>query len=57
MTTDAEQAHCVLGCPDPLVGKVEAMDHARLMHPDHWDGGVELWPDGGVVVYDETGEL
>lgn len=30
------------------------MDHLRLFHPEHYGDGPERWPDGGVVLHDET---
>jgi hypothetical protein len=33
----------------------DILGHLRVIHPDIWDG-IERWPDGGFVVYDETVE-
>jgi hypothetical protein len=29
-------------------------DHLRVMHPDEYGDGPERWPDGSVVLHDET---
>lgn len=31
----------------------DVLDHIRVMHPGALDGGVERWPDGGLVVHDD----
>jgi hypothetical protein len=43
-------------CPpgEPYVPDAELVDHLRLLHPDAWGDGPELWPDGEVVVADLT---
>jgi nitrogen fixation-related uncharacterized protein len=43
-------------CPPgaPHVPDGELVDHLRLLHPDAWGDGPELWPDGEVVVADLT---
>jgi hypothetical protein len=28
--------------------------HLKNEHPAEWGGGPELWPDGEVVIHDET---
>lgn len=30
------------------------LDHLRVMHPEQYGDGPEVWPDGGIVVLDET---
>lgn len=45
-------------CPDrPVVEDSKALDHLRVIHPDLYGDGPLYWPDGGVVVIDQTGEL
>lgn len=29
-------------------------DHLRVMHPDLYGDGPEVWPDGEIVLHDET---
>lgn len=42
-------------CPDrPYVEDGKLADHARLLHPDLYGDGLDVWPDGAVVVVDET---
>lgn len=36
------------------VSLTELMEHLRLFHPDEYGDGPEVWPDGEVVIYDET---
>jgi len=45
---------CHVCRPPAYVDDEEAMDHLRLMHPDEWGDGPQRWPDGQVVVHDET---
>lgn len=45
--------HCAL-CPEVMAGIGEATEHLRLMHPDQYGDGPERWPDGGVVLDDQT---
>lgn len=44
--------HCHL-CHDGIT-LAEALDHVRVMHPDQYGDGPERWPDGHVVVHDDT---
>jgi hypothetical protein len=45
---------CAL-CPVPVkMATEEISEHVRLLHPDHYEGEFELWPDGKFVVTDET---
>ncbi len=30
------------------------VDHIRVMHPDQYGDGPELWPDGGPVIIDKS---
>jgi hypothetical protein len=43
-------------CPtaDQQVPDDEMLDHLRVIHPDVWGDGPELWPDGEIVVHDRT---
>jgi hypothetical protein len=34
----------------------ELLDHLRVMHPDAYADGPQRWPDGGLVIVDETVE-
>lgn len=45
---------CAL-CLEPLAvdGLEGIVDHVRLMHPDQFEDP-QRWPDGGLVVVDET---
>ena len=45
-------ATCLLCAED--YPDVEILDHLRVIHPDVWGDGPERWPDGRIVVYDET---
>lgn len=45
--------HCQL-CPEVLTGITEADDHLRVMHPEEYGDGPQRWPDGGVVLDDQT---
>lgn len=42
-------------CPPgaPQVPDAELVDHVRLLHPDAWGDGPQLWPDGTPVVHVE----
>jgi hypothetical protein len=42
-------------CPE-MPPDTELLDHLRVMHPDAYGDGPLRWPDGGVVVVDETVE-
>lgn len=48
-------ATCFL-CPaeDNQLPDYDMFDHLRVMHPDAWGDGPERWPDGSVVIHDET---
>lgn len=43
-------------CPpgDNRVPDDEMVDHLRVVHPEVYGDGPERWPDGSVVVYDQT---
>jgi hypothetical protein len=45
---------CWVCRPPAQVDDEEAMEHLRLLHPDEWGEGPQRWPDGLVVVHDET---
>jgi hypothetical protein len=32
----------------------ELVEHLRLFHPDDFGGGPATWPDGAVVIHDDT---
>lgn len=32
----------------------ELVEHLRLYHPDDFGDGPATWPDGGVVMHDDT---
>lgn len=42
-------------CDGPLEGGSleEILDHLRVMHPDQYEPP-ERWPDGGLVIHDDT---
>lgn len=40
--------------PDAEGGLESFFDHLRVMHPDADYGEPERWPDGSLVVIDET---
>jgi hypothetical protein len=42
---------CGLGCTEPVDDPEE---HLRLHHPAEYGTGPERWPDGKVVVHDDT---
>jgi len=39
-------------CGDPIVPGTlhDILDHLRVMHPDVYGDGPEMWPDGGPVI-------
>lgn len=39
--------------PDLAADAELIVDHIRVMHPDRYDGGLERWPDGGIVLEDD----
>ena len=44
-----------LVCPQLAeVPEVEMFEHLRLLHPEVWADGLCRWPDGRVIVLDET---
>lgn len=46
---------CELGCGEIEFDDIEAVtDHLRVLHPDAYGDGPERWPDGTLVVYDQT---
>lgn len=40
--------------PDAEGGLESVLDHLRVMHPGEEVGDIERWPDGSVVIYDDT---
>jgi hypothetical protein len=40
--------------PDAEGGIEAGVDYIRVMHPEHYGDGPERWPDGGIVLHDET---
>lgn len=43
------------GSPQDLNEAIEMMvEHIRVLHPEHYGDGPERWPDGGLVVEDES---
>lgn len=57
MTADrlpsAIQATCLLCQPPEVVGPA-ILEHLRLFHPDAYGDGPQRWPDGRLVVVDQT---
>ncbi len=47
-----DSARCEL-CGDAMDAS-KILDHLRLFHPDEYGDGPEQWPDGGLVVHDDT---
>jgi hypothetical protein len=48
-------ATCHVCPPDAeKVADEEMVNHLRLLHPELYGDGPERWPDGSVVVYDQT---
>lgn len=46
---------CLLGCGDQESRDIEqTVEHLRVMHPEQYGDGPERWPDGSLVVYDQT---
>jgi hypothetical protein len=41
-------------CGDQADGIDGILNHVRLIHPDAYGDGPERWPDGGLVIYDDT---
>lgn len=42
-------------CPDDVARSLPQMlDHLRVVHPEEYGDGPERWPDGGVVIEDNT---
>lgn len=42
-------------CPEEGDGGAEgALEHLRLVHPEVYGDGPERWPDGSLVVSDDT---
>jgi hypothetical protein len=39
-------------CGDPIIPGTlnDILDHLRVMHPDVYGDGPEMWPDGGPVI-------
>lgn len=55
MSTGSGSGSCEV-CGDPIVPGTlnDILDHLRVMHPDEYGDGPEMWPDGGPVI--EFGE-
>jgi len=51
-----ETAHCHLCHEDFPEGTTlnELVDHLRVIHPDQFGEGPATWPDGDVVIYDDS---
>jgi hypothetical protein len=51
-----ETAHCHLCHEDfpPGTTLIELTDHLRVIHPDHFGDGPATWPDGEMVIFDDT---
>jgi hypothetical protein len=49
-------AHCHLCHEDFPEGTtlIELTDHLRVIHPDQFGDGLATWPDGEMVIYDDT---
>lgn len=42
-------------CPDTIPRSLpELIDHIRVIHPDLYGDGPDRWPDGGLVIEDDT---
>lgn len=64
MNASGNAGHCHICDEDvPRAGEAAAtpghdatilLDHIRVMHPDQYGDGPLYWPDGGLVVIDET---
>ena len=51
---DGGTGRCEL-CEEPVPGGlVKLIDHLRVLHPEEYGDGPERWPDGGIVVLDES---
>jgi hypothetical protein len=40
-------------CHEPVEDD-HLLEHLRLLHPDDYEDGPERWPDGDIVVHDQT---
>jgi hypothetical protein len=51
-----ENAHCHLCHDDFPEGTTleELADHLRVIHPEQFGDGPARWPDGDLVIYDDT---
>lgn len=46
---------CAFGCDELEADSLEEVnDHLRVVHPCVYGDGPERWPDGQIVVYDQT---
>lgn len=44
-------------CPDGVPrSPVEMLDHLRVLHPEVYGDGPQRWPDGHLVIEDDTSE-
>lgn len=43
-------------CPpdDNQIPDTDVLDHLRVVHPDAYGDGPDLWPDGSPVIVDTT---
>lgn len=48
----ANTGHCHV-CEQP-VPSVELLDHIRVLHPEQYGDGPQRWPDGGLVIVDDS---
>ncbi|AHH98263.1 hypothetical protein [Kutzneria albida] len=53
MTEPLNTGHCHVCRSD--MPSVDLLNHLRLLHPDVW-GALETWPDGHVVIFDDSVE-
>lgn len=50
MTTNTGYCHV---CEQP-VPSAELLDHLRVMHPEQYGDGPQRWPDGALVIIDDS---
>jgi hypothetical protein len=50
---DILRATCLLCQPPEEVG-ASILEHLRIVHPDAYGDGPQRWPDGRLVVVDQT---
>lgn len=54
MTRDQACVGCRLCLDNTPRSPIEILDHLRVVHPDVYGDGPERWPDGQLVIHDET---